>query len=188
MLTADDEGDTVIIAGTFSKSFSPGIRIGWGILPESLIGPVCNQKGNIDFGSPNFNQHLMAHVLELGLFDAHLRKIRSSYRAKMQTMLTALEREFRGAGMVRWIDPHGGLYVWVALPDDVSAGPDGRLFDIALEEGVLYVPGQFCFPAEGEPVKKNSLRLSFGVQTPAKINEGVAALARSIHHAMACRV
>ncbi len=66
--TVDDAGETVIVAGTFSKSFSPGIRVGWGILPKHLVDPVCNQKGNIDFGSPNFSQQLMARVLELDLF------------------------------------------------------------------------------------------------------------------------
>ncbi len=74
----DSEGDTVIVAETFSKSFSPGIRVGWGVLPPALVEPVLNQKANIDFGSPNFNQHLMASVLERGLLAAahrdHLRR------------------------------------------------------------------------------------------------------------------
>ncbi len=74
----DEDGETVVVAGTFSKSFSPGVRVGWGILPEHLVGPVCAQKGNIDFGSPNFNQHLMAEVLRRGLFGQHVEKLRAS--------------------------------------------------------------------------------------------------------------
>ena len=72
--TLDSEGDTVIVAGTFSKSYSPGIRVGWGILPHDLVGPVCSQKGNIDFGSPNFSQHLMHRVMYEGLFQTHIVK------------------------------------------------------------------------------------------------------------------
>ena len=68
MRAFDEEGDTVIGAGTFSKSFSPGIRVGWGILPDDLVAPVCDQKGNIDFGSPNFSQQLIKAVLSLGFF------------------------------------------------------------------------------------------------------------------------
>ncbi len=79
----DAEGDTVVHAGTFSKSFSPGIRVGWGVLPPALAGPVVAEKGNADFGSPNFNQVLMAKVLEEGLFDAQVERLRTAYREKL---------------------------------------------------------------------------------------------------------
>ncbi|MBM4088402.1 MAG: PLP-dependent aminotransferase family protein [Planctomycetes bacterium] len=184
VLTVDDEGDTVIVAGTFSKSFSPGIRVGWGILPQHLIGPVCNQKGNIDFGSPNFSQHLMASVMQLGLYEPHLERVRAGYRRKLQAMLAAVDHELAPIGGVRWITPTGGLYVWLQLTDDLPAGPDGPLFNAAIAEGVLYVPGQYCYPTLGEPVRHNTVRLSFGVQTPEKIRQGVAALARSMRHVL----
>ncbi len=61
--TFDDAGDCVVQTGTFSKCFSPGIRVGWGILPPALVDPVHNQKGNLDFGSPNLAQHVMQRVL-----------------------------------------------------------------------------------------------------------------------------
>ena len=86
------------------------------------------------------------------------------------------------------IRPSGGLYVWVQLPDGVPAGPDGLLFDTAIREGVLYVPGQYCYPAMGEPVRRNTIRLSFGVQTPDKIRQGVAALARALRQVTTCGV
>ncbi len=177
---ADDEHDTVIVAGTFSKSFSPGIRIGWGILPQHLVSPVCNQKGNIDFGSPNFSQHLMAKVLELGLFEPHCEHIRSEYQKKLDTMLTAANQHLRPLEGVDWIVPQGGLYVWLTLPESMSAGSSGKLLDVAVEEGVLYVPGQHCFPVEGEPVKENTIRLSFGVQSCENIARGIEHLARAI--------
>ncbi len=187
-LTVDEEGDTVIVAGTFSKSFSPGIRVGWGILPKHLVAPVCNQKGNIDFGSPNFSQHLMAKLMELDLFRTHVSRIRTGYHRKLEAMLSAADDCLSCIDGVQWIRPQGGLYVWVQLPDAISAGPRSPLFAAALEHGVLYVPGQFCYPSEGEPVRENTLRLSFGVQTPEKIAQGVAALARAIREVSACQV
>jgi 2-aminoadipate transaminase len=179
-LTVDDDGDTVAVTGTFSKSFSPGIRVGWGILPEHLVEPVCSQKGNIDFGSPNFSQYLIHRVLQLGLFAPHLEGVRESYRRKLRAMLEALEAEFGGMSEVDWIRPSGGLYVWLRLPRHLSAHPDAELFNAALREKVLYVPGGYCYPPSGEPAQHNTLRLSFGVQSPEKIREGVASLARAV--------
>ena len=59
----DREGDTVIMARTFSKTFSPGLKVGYGVLPEGLIDPILYLKGNHDFGSANFNQRLLERVL-----------------------------------------------------------------------------------------------------------------------------
>jgi 2-aminoadipate transaminase len=175
----------VIVAGTFSKSFSPGIRVGWGVLPQHLVQPVCDLKGNVDFGSPNFNQHLMAKVLEQNLYEPHLARLRESYRSKLTAMLDAASEFLAPLEGVRWDCPSGGLYVWLQLPEQVDAGLDGRLFRMSIREGVLYVPGEYCYPAEGEPLRRNMIRLSFGVQSCEKIREGVEKLARAIA-AVAC--
>jgi 2-aminoadipate transaminase len=176
----DAAGDTVMVAGTFSKSFSPGIRVGWGILPPRLVGPVCDLKGNIDFGSPNFSQHVMSRVLQRSLFEPHLETIRAGYRAKLQAMLEAADEHFSRLPDLAWRRPGGGLYVWATLPEEIDTGPAGPLFDRAIAEGVLYVPGEFSYPREGEPVRKNTMRLSFGVQSPERIKQGIAALAKAI--------
>lgn len=180
----DPEGETVVVTGTFSKSFSPGIRVGWGVLPPALIEPVLDQKGNINFGSPNFSQHLMASVLELGLFDDHVARLQESYRIKLDAMLTAADDFLAPLSGVSWVRPQGGLYVWLQLPDGIDAGPDGTLFERALEEGMLYVPGQYCYPREGISARRNMIRLSFGVQSPARIRQGMEALARAVARVM----
>ena len=180
LLTFDEEQDTVVVAGTFSKPFSPGIRVGWGILPEALIDPVNNVKANVDFGSPNFNQHLMAKILELELFDAHVEEIRSIYRSKLDTMLAAMVESLSEMEGCCWKRPDGGLYVWLQLPDSVDAGPSGSLLSRSLDEGVFYVPGEYCFAEEGEPTQKNAIRLSFGVQDQTAIRRGIQALARAV--------
>jgi 2-aminoadipate transaminase len=176
----DADGSTVIVAGTFSKSFSPGIRVGWGILPKHLLAPVLDQKGNVDFGSPNFNQHLMAAVLQQGLLDPHVAEIRTAYRRKLTAMLAAAEQHLRPLPGVEWYGPQGGLYLWVRLPQAIDTGMDGPLFARAIQEGVLYVPGEYCYPDEGEPVCRCAMRLSFGVQSCEKIADGVQKLARAI--------
>ncbi len=183
--TFDEDGQSVVVAGTFSKSYSPGIRVGWGILPRHLVEPVCSQKGNIDFGSPNFSQHLMATVMRRGLFQPHVERIRDSYRTKLRAMLAAADEFLAPIDEVSWVQPTGGLYVWLTLPKSIDAGPAGQLFDTAVAEGVLYVPGQYCFPGEGEPVRHNTIRLSFGVQTPEKIRQGIEALSTAIKKVVA---
>ena len=180
MRSLDPDGQTVIVAGSFSKSFSPGIRVGWGILPPWLVKPVLSQKGHLDFGSPNFNQILMANVLEMGLFDPHLAKLRTDYRRKIDAVLESAEEFLRPLGDIDWVRPDGGLYVWLQLPETVDTGISGRLFSSAVEEGVLYVPGECCYPTEGIAVRKNMLRLSFGIQSCERIRKGMESMGRAI--------
>lgn len=180
----DPAGETVVITHTFSKSYSPGLRVGYGVLPPALVEPLVNQKGNIDFGSPNLAQHVMSAVLDLGLFEPQVERLRASYSEKMTAMLDAADEFLAPIAGVHWVRPQGGLYVWLQLPDELDAGPEGKLFDLALQQGVLYVPGQYCFPHEGVTPRYNTIRLSFGVQTPARIREGIAGLARAIHQAV----
>jgi 2-aminoadipate transaminase len=180
----DETGDTVVAAHTFSKSFSPGLRVGYGLLPKGLVGPVCDQKGNVNFGSPHFNQRLLATMLDQGTFWPHVERLRAEYMAKLVTMLAACEEHLAPLDGVRWLRPAGGLYVWLELPDHVDAGPAGRLFELAVQERVLYVPGEYSFPGEGRPRRRNTARLSFGVQSCEQIRLGIAALARAIRAAV----
>jgi len=174
--TRPGAAETVIMAGTFSKSFSPGIRVGWGILPDELIEPLLDQKGNLDFGSPNINQQIMREVLQSGDLQQHLQQLTAGYRVKRDAMLAAADRYLAPLGQLSWCAPAGGLYLWLELPPDVNSGPEGELFEAALDEGMLYVPGQYCFPAEGEGVRYNTIRLSFGVQSADRIELGMQSL------------
>lgn len=180
----DAEGDTVIVAQTFSKSFSPGLRVGYGLLPKHLVDPIANLKGNLDFGSPNFNQHALQAIFELGLYDPHVAELCVLYRGKLEAMLDAADALFGHVSGVGWLRPKGGLYVWMTLPESIDAGPDGALFHTAVEEGVLYVPGEYCFPPHGHEVPKNTLRLSFGVQSPERIREGMECFARAVRRVL----
>ena len=179
LFALDEDGDRVIHAGTFSKPYSPGIRVGWGILPPRLVEPLLAQKGNVDFGSPHFNQVLMSSVMETGLFDRHVAALRESYRDKLDATLRAAQAELAPLG-VQWVRPTGGLYVWMRLPEWIDTGVDGPLFPRAVAEGTLYVPGECCYPQEGRPRQKNMLRLSFGVPSIEEIGRGVQALARAM--------
>ncbi len=178
--TYDETGDTVIVAGTFSKSYSPGIRVGWGMLPPELVEPVLNQKGNIDFGSPNFSQQLMAEVMQSGDFDKHVAVLRDSYREKQKAMVEAADEFFAPIDGAHYVKPDGGLYLWMQVPEGIDTGSDSALFKAALQQGVLYVPGIYCYPMEGAPRHTNMMRLSFGVQSPERIRQGMELLAAAV--------
>jgi 2-aminoadipate transaminase len=177
----DADRDTVILAQTFSKSFSPGLRVGFGVVPRELVGPLCDRKGNEDFGSANFNQHLLATVFEHGLYAGHVRVLRETYRAKRDAMLAAADRYFGNIADVEWVHPHGGLYVWMTLPDAVATGFESPLFERATKvEQVMYVPGEVCYAGPATQNPRNQMRLSFGTQTLAGIDEGMRRLACAV--------
>lgn len=172
--------DFIAELGTFSKSFSPGIRVGWGVVPEYLVEPLLDIKSNIDFGSPHFAQHFMYRALIEGEVERHLPRIRTVYQKKLQAMLTALQAEMGDIPGVHWRKPSGGLYVWLTLPEHISASEGAQLWQIATQYGVLYVPGDYCYPAEGQAVEYNTIRLSFGVQSPEGIAVGIQKLAQAV--------
>ena len=183
--SCDETRDTVILAQTFSKSFSPGVRVGYGVLPRELVGPVCDLKGNEDFGSANMNQHLLTTVLSSGRYVSHVDQVRAAYRAKRDAMLQALDCEFTGVPGVTWLRPHGGLYVWFSVPEQIETGFTSRMFQLAAKTyRVMYVPGELCYPTGSPRQRKNQMRLSFGVQNAAGIAEGIKRLAAAVRERM----
>lgn len=181
----DDSHETVILAQTFSKSFSPGLRVGFGAVPRELIAPLSDRKGNEDFGSANFNQHLLATVFEQGLYAEHVTTLQNTYRAKRDCMLAAADKFFGEINGVHWVHPHGGLYVWMTLPEQIDTGFSGPLFRQATQvEKVMYVPGDVCYAGRAETRPHNQMRLSFGTQDAAGIEEGMRRLARAVQVVM----
>lgn len=179
--SCDPSRQQVIYAQTFSKSFSPGLRVGCGILPVELVRPVCDRKGNEDFGSSNFSQHLLTQVFEQGLYQPHVAQVQEAYRAKRDAMLAAADRYFRGLPGVTWVRPHGGLYVWMTLPESTATSFDSPLFQVAVkEEQVMYVPGELCYAGPQEGRQRNQMRLSYGVQDLPGIDEGMRRLANAV--------
>jgi 2-aminoadipate transaminase len=181
--SCDPRREHVILAQTFSKSFSPGLRVGYGVVPRELLGPLCDRKGNEDFGSANFNQHLLATVFDEGLYEPHVEEVRRAYQAKRDAMLAAAARDFADLPGVSWFRPHGGLYVWMSLPEHIDTGFTGELFRRAVKtEGVMYVPGELCHAPAPDTGRRpqNHMRLSFGVQDAAGIGEGMQRLARAV--------
>ena len=171
----------VVLAQTFSKSFSPGLRVGYGVVPAELAGPLADRKGNEDFGSAHFNQHLLAHAMESGVYARHVARVRSAYTVKRDAMLAAADRYFSDIPGVSWVRPDGGLYVWMTVPEGISTSFDNALFVHATrEEQVMYVPGSLCYTGPVDVRPHNKMRLSFGVLEPRVIDEAMQRLAKAV--------
>lgn len=177
----DTTREYVILAQTFSKSFSPGVRVGFGVLPSGLVTPVCNRKGNEDFGSPHLNQQLLALALRSGRYQQHVQDVRAGYRRKRDAFLAALKESFAGTPQVQWIEPQGGLYVWMTLPEHISTGFQSDLFQSAVrEQQVMYVPGELGYVTESPTRRRCQMRLSFGVQNETGLVQGAQRLASAV--------
>ncbi len=171
----------VVLVGSFSKSFSPGLRVGFGWAPPQLLEHVLRQKGNEDFGSSNFCQHLMHRAITSGRYSRHVEMLRARYRKKRDLMLRGIAQHFPSD--VEVIKPLGGMYVWAALPGGMDTGCKSELFKEALRRNVLYVPGEFCYCSEpGVAKPTNNLRISFGMVTEENIAAGMARLGEAVRH------
>ena len=176
----DQGSDTVILARTFSKTFSPGMKTGFGVLPEPLVKPLVDLKGNHDFGSSNFHQMVLARLLDDGGYDRQVARLKGLYRQKRDAMLAAMDVHFAGIEGVSWTRPQGGLFIWFNAPEGVDLGPNGPVWSRCRERGVIYVPGQYAFADEPAPPPTNHARLCFGVPDEDDLFEGVRRLAEAL--------
>ncbi len=174
----DRDNQFVALLQTFSKPFSPGLRTGYGLVPRDLVNPVLFQKGGHDFGSSNLSQHLILEAMARGVYTRQVRKLRAHYRAKAEAMQKALVHELGQCDDVTWTQPTGGIYVWLSLPASIDTGPTGSLLPTALDAGVSYVPGAYCYAADPDrSIPIHQMRLSFGAVEMDQIGEAIKRLA-----------
>jgi 2-aminoadipate transaminase len=161
--------DVVVQAGTTSKTFFPGVRLGWAAGPAPISAQLVAAKQNTDQCAGALGQRLFEEYVRRGWIEEQLLASRALYRQKGARMLAALERTMPDG--VRWTSPHGGFFSWLTLPDAVDAA---ELAQRAVERGVGIVPGIPFFP-DGRG--RDNVRLSFSMVDEAAIDEGVERLA-----------
>ncbi len=162
------EACRTIYCGSFSKTLSPGLRVGWVVAAKPIISQLVLMKQAADLHSATINQ-MAVHQVAQACFESHIPKVRQTYRARRDAMLTALQAHMPEG--VSWTKPEGGMFVWLTLP----AGTSGAaLLARALDTvKVAFVPGQAFFPdGSGE----NTLRLSFSNSDEDTIREGIRRL------------
>ena len=171
--------DNVISLFTMSKTFAPSLRMGVIVAHEDIISKMEILKQSLDLCSSSLSQLIVAEFLRSGHFEKHIERVKKVYKTKKDAMLSALER-YMPEG-VSWTRPEGGLFLWVKLPDSMSA--DG-MFAEAIRENVAYVIGS-AFHCDGSG--KNTMRLNFSYATPADIDEGIKRLATTVKKGLVAR-
>jgi len=163
--------DVVVQAGTTSKTFFPGVRLGWAASPAAISAHLVSAKQNTDQCAGALGQRFFEEYVRRGYLDEQLAASRALYRIKRDRMLAALEQSMPDD--VRWTTPHGGFFSWLTLP----SGNAGALATAAAAGGVGIVPGSLFYPdgRGGENV-----RLSFSLVDESQIDAGIATLARLI--------
>ena len=173
--------DRVIYAGTYSKPFATGARVGFGLLPEPVFTAVLRIKGNHDFGTANLLQQLLARALASGEYDRHVAKIQKNYARKARVMKQAMAEHFP-ANVEIW-EAGGGLYFWARLPKGISTGMKSKVFQTALNSDMLFVPGELCYaddPSRAKP--DHEMRISFGSASEENIRKGIKRLGRVLQN------
>ncbi|AOW11919.1 2-aminoadipate aminotransferase [Hydrogenophaga crassostreae] len=162
-----------IYLGSFSKVLAPGLRLGYLVAPASVYPKLLQAKQAADLHTPGYNQRMVAEVIKDGFLDRHVPTIRALYKSQCEAMLAALEKEMAGLD-VQWNRPDGGMFLWVRLPEGMSAI---ELLPKAVEAGVAFVPGAAFYADGADP---RTLRLSFVTASVEQIGIGMAALAKAI--------
>jgi 2-aminoadipate transaminase len=164
--------DAVVQAGTTSKTFFPGVRLGWAVGPAEVSAQLVSAKQNTDQCAGALGQRMFEEYVRRGWIDEQVRQSRAFYRRKCGRMLAALERTMPAG--VRWTRPRGGFFSWLTLPD---GGDAADLAARAVERGVGIVPGSPFFP-DGRG--GDNVRLSFSLVDEALIDGGIERLAALI--------
>ncbi len=157
--------DVVVQLGTFSKTFCPGIRLGWAVGPADIVAHLVLAKQTADQCAAALGQRLLEEYARRGLLEEQDRRARELYRRRCGLMLEALEMEM--PEYVRWTRPEGGFFTWLTLPPHVDTKP---LATDAMKERVAYVPGALFFPDDRGD---SNLRLSFSNVADELIPDGI---------------
>ena len=174
MIYKIDHTGNVISLFTFSKTFAPGLRIGYMVANETIIKKMGTLKQSLDLCTSTFNQLIVAEFLKQGYFYNHVEKIIEVYKRKRDAMLKALKEYMPQEENLTWTEPEGGLFLWLRLPEHINATE--MVYD-AIEQKVAYVVGS-AFHCDNSG--HNTMRLNFSYPTEEEIDTGINRLASVI--------
>jgi 2-aminoadipate transaminase len=160
-----DGGVYVMYLGTFSKIFSPGIRLGWVVAPPPVLEKINLGKQATDLCTSTLSQLMVQAYFAEGRWRDYVDSLTEIYRGRRDTMLDALADHF--PPQADWTRPSGGLFIWATLPDFIDTTD---LLARALQENVAFVPGEAAF-LDGRG--RNAMRLNFSGSDEGAIHEGI---------------
>jgi 2-aminoadipate transaminase len=169
--------DNTVLLGSFSKSIIPGFRLGWIAAPADIMTRLITAKQASDLHTSHFTQSIIYQYLMDNDIDAHMKKINSLYGSQCRSMMRSIKKYF--PEHITFSKPEGGMFLWADLPDNVSSV---KLFDLALKEKVVFVPGD---PFYINKTDTPAMRLNFSCVDEETIQEGIKRLGKSIEKLLA---
>ncbi len=163
--------EQTVLLGSFSKTVIPGFRIGWIVAPDDIMEKVLIAKQAADLHTCHFTQYIFYHYLLENDVDEHIQKIIESYGRQCRAMIAGMEKHLPES--ITFTRPEGGMFLWGKLPEGFRSMD---LFNYAVEEGVVFVPGAPFYVKSDNP---QTFRLSFSCVDEATIEEGVLRLSRA---------
>ncbi len=160
-----------ILMGSFSKTVSPGCRLGWLVAPKEIYEKLYIAKQASDLHTSYLTQRIMAQFLDDHNLDQHVSKISDFYGKQKDAMIRAIKEYL--PDFVEYTKPEGGMFIWLTIREDMDAL---KLFKAAVEEGVAFVPGEPFFVNRK---KKNTMRMNFTNVSEDVMMEGMKRLARA---------
>jgi 2-aminoadipate transaminase len=165
--------ERTIYLGTFSKTLSPGLRLGWIVCPETLMQRFVQAKQGCDLHTGTFVQYIANDICQRGLLKPHVRQLRQIYKERRDTMLDALVEFWPDC--CGWTHPQGGLFLWAKAPESIDTV---EFLKDALAQKVAYVPGVNFYP--NRDGGHNAMRLNFSYCAPDLIVEGIRRLGMAL--------
>ena len=172
-----DTTGNVVVANSFSKIFSPGVRLGYVMAEPETIHYLMEAKSATNSHSSMLPQVLCAEFFKRGYYPEHHKMLCDLYRERRDAMLSSID-EFFPAG-TKHSFPDGGLFTWVELPEGINTTELLKESTSDPDVMVAFVAGEGFF-TEGGGRGRNCMRMSFGSNPPEKIREGVMKLGRLI--------
>ncbi|MEA4853390.1 MAG: PLP-dependent aminotransferase family protein [Christensenella sp.] len=167
-----DDCGLVCKLASFSKTISPGLRVGYAIANKEIIAKFNLLKQGADVHTSNLTQTMVMEFMKRGYYDDHVAMLCREYKKQRDAMCEAIDKFFPDDA--KRTDPQGGLFVWVTLPEGVNSR---EVFDACVAEKVAFVVGPPFFAEGGH---ENTLRMNFSMPSIADIETGVEKMGRII--------
>ena len=164
-----DDPDNVVYLGSFSKTFAPGLRVGWVLAPHAVREKLVLANEAATLNPPVLNQMVVSRYLATFDWMGQIKAYRQTYAERRDTILAALAEHMPEG--TTWTHPEGGFYVWITLPEGFDSA---SMLARAVTARVAYVPGTAFY---ADQLGSRQLRLSYCYPTPERIEEGVRRLA-----------
>jgi GntR family transcriptional regulator/MocR family aminotransferase len=164
-MASDDPAGLILYVSTFSKVFSPSARLGFMAIPPSLVSRISNLKRLVSRQNDLLMQDAVARWMRSGGFEQHLRRTRRIYEDRRNCIVSYLERARADGSELTWKVPDGGMAVWVKTKRDTAKIAERAL---ALDVSVGHEAEYYATPKKG-----TGLRLTYALQTPAEVRQGL---------------